>query len=167
MMRIAAFSAVGLIAAVVAGWLWFGRGSGPETGLQSPTMMVGGDDPVAGEALYLATCAACHGVNLEGQADWRYPGEDGLLPAPPHDIEGHTWHHGDEMLFSYIKLGGKEALAREGVDFLSAMPGYSDQLDDQQIRDILAYFKSTWPAQQRQYQADRTEEERLQKEENQ
>jgi mono/diheme cytochrome c family protein len=161
MTRIVAFIGAGILAAGILGWLW----SGYDPATETPTVVA--FDPLAGEVLYQASCAACHGANLEGQANWRYPGDDGRLPAPPHDIEGHTWHHGDEMLFSYIKLGGKEALAREGVDFNSAMPGFSEQLDDQQIRNILAYIKSTWPEQQRQYQAERTADERLEREENQ
>ena len=47
-------------------------------------------DPVAGAQLYAENCASCHGANLEGQADWRSPGPDGRLPAPPHDETGHT-----------------------------------------------------------------------------
>ena len=52
-----------------------------------------------GQALYADSCAACHGANLEGQPDWRVPGADGILPAPPHDETGHTWHHDNQLLF--------------------------------------------------------------------
>ena len=41
---------------------------------------------------YQEYCASCHGVNLEGQANWRSRNQDGTLPAPPHDETGHTWH---------------------------------------------------------------------------
>ncbi len=119
------------------------------------------DDPAAGRTLYQANCAVCHGANLEGQPNWQTPADDGSLPAPPHDKSGHTWHHGDQLLFSYTKLGGKAALAQLGVEFNSGMPAFQDQLSDQQIRDILAYFKSTWPARERQVQAQRTEAARL------
>ena len=50
-------------------------------------------------SLYAENCASCHGAKLEGQPDWRSPGPDGVMPAPPHDRTGHTWHHGDGMLF--------------------------------------------------------------------
>jgi len=125
------------------------------------------DDAVAGQILYQENCASCHGANLEGEPDWRSAKEDGLLPAPPHDETGHTWHHGEGLLFNYTKLGGKEALASQGIDFNSGMPGFADQLSDQQIWDILAYIKSTWPARQQELQATRTESEILQKEANQ
>ncbi len=124
-------------------------------------------DPVAGQALYQQSCAACHGANLQGQPNWQYPDEDGLLLAPPHDQSGHTWHHSDQLLFSYTKFGGKETMARQGVDFNSGMPGFGDQLNDQQIWDILAYIKSTWPDRVKQSQQQRNEAERLQREESQ
>ena len=123
-------------------------------------------DAAAGEALYQDYCASCHGDKLQGQPDWRSPGDDGRLPAPPHDKTGHTWHHGDDLLFSYTKLGGKAALARQGVDFNSGMPGFGGQLSDQQIWDILAYIKTTWPDRQREMQATRSEAERLRKDAN-
>ena len=36
-------------------------------------------DPVIvalGASVYEANCASCHGANLEGQANWRSPGDD-------------------------------------------------------------------------------------------
>ncbi len=113
-------------------------------------------DLAQGEDLYQGYCASCHGANLEGQPDWHSPGPAGVLPAPPHDETGHTWHHSDSVLFDYTKLGGKAALAAQGVDFESGMPGFGDQLTDDQIWNILAYIKSTWPDRQRQIQAERS-----------
>lgn len=85
------------------------------------------------------------------------PGPDGRLPPPPHDETGHTWHHADNVLFDYTKLGGREALARRGVTFDSGMPGFQDRLSDAEIRDILAFIQSTWPARLRHIQAARSE----------
>jgi len=48
---------------------------------------------VAASENYQELCASCHGVNLEGQPNWREYKADGSLPAPPHDEAGHTWHH--------------------------------------------------------------------------
>jgi len=64
-------------------------------------------DIAAGRVLYAENCAVCHGAKLEGQPDWRTPGEDGLLPAPPHDASGHTWHHDTAMLFDFPPNGFK------------------------------------------------------------
>ncbi|SEO09791.1 c-type cytochrome [Palleronia pelagia] len=117
-------------------------------------------DPVAGAQLYAENCASCHGANLEGQADWRSPGPDGRLPAPPHDETGHTWHHGDAMIFAYTKQGGAEAMKAAGIeDFDSGMPAFGDILSDQEIWDIMAYIKSTWPERVRDAQSARTASE--------
>jgi hypothetical protein len=67
------------------------------------------------------------------------------MPAPPHDETGHTWHHSDEVLFTYTKLGGTELMAQRGMEFDSGMPGFASQLTDQDIWNVLAYIKSTWP----------------------
>ncbi|MDV7144143.1 cytochrome c [Tropicimonas sp. TH_r6] len=117
-------------------------------------------DTAVGQSLYQEHCASCHGSNLEGQEDWQSPDGDGLLPAPPHDETGHTWHHGDALLFTYTQLGGAETLARQGIEFESNMPGFSEVLSDQEIWNILAFIKSTWPERIREIQTVRTEAER-------
>jgi len=96
-----------------------------------------------GEKLYRAHCASCHGVTLEGQADWRTRNADGTLKPPPHDESGHTWHHPDRVLFDYTKLGG-QAAAPPG--FKSAMPGFAGVISDGDIWAVLAFIKSRWPA---------------------
>lgn len=111
-----------------------------------------GEAETRGRALYLANCAACHGVNLEGQADWMKRLPSGRLPAPPHDEAGHTWHHPDKQLFTLVKAG----LAAIAPGYESDMPAFDGVLTDQQIIDILDYIKGTWPERARQYQADRT-----------
>ena len=117
-------------------------------------------NPAQGAVLYAEFCASCHGADLQGEPDWRSPKEDGTLPAPPHDETGHTWHHGDGLLFRYTKLGGQAALEATGVsEFTSGMPGFADQLSDQEIRDILAFIKSTWPGRIQEIQRQRTESE--------
>jgi len=103
------------------------------------------DDPAAvarGADVYAAECASCHGAALEGAADWRSPGPDGLLPAPPHDASGHTWHHADSVLFQITKYG---TAAVVGGGYQSAMMGFGDILSDDDILAVLAYIKSTWP----------------------
>ena len=112
-----------------------------------------------GALIYKNHCASCHGANLEGQDNWRSPGVDGRLPAPPHNETGHTWHHGDKLLFDYTKLGGAALMARRDMDFDSGMPGFGEQLTDAEIRDVLAYIKSTWPDRIQKIQAERTQSE--------
>ncbi|MBT8410704.1 MAG: cytochrome c [Octadecabacter sp.] len=95
-----------------------------------------------GAQLYTENCAACHGASLEGQVDWRSPGENGRMPAPPHDETGHTWHHPDIQLFQIVKYG---TAALVGNGYQSDMAAYGDMLSDRQILEVLAYIKSTWP----------------------
>lgn len=116
-----------------------------------------------GAVLYAENCASCHGEKLEGEPNWRSQKEDGTLPAPPHDQTGHTWHHGDALLFNYTKLGGQAALEAGGVTgFSSGMPKFGELLSDQEIWDILAFIKSTWSDRIREMQGVRTESERMQ-----
>lgn len=113
-------------------------------------------DLTNGRALYAENCASCHGVELEGQPDWRRPGADGVLPAPPHDETGHTWHHDNRLLFDYTRLGGQVALEERGIaGFKSGMPGYGDVLSDEDIWDILGFIRSTWPERVQEMQAAR------------
>ena len=111
-------------------------------------------DIVAGQSLYADNCASCHGANLEGQPNWRSLNADGVLPAPPHDGTGHTWHHDNELLFEYTKLGGAAALEFRGIaGFNSGMPAFNDTLTDNEIWDILTYIRSTWSEREREVQA--------------
>ena len=96
-----------------------------------------------GRQVYMDHCASCHGDELQGQADWRSPGPDGKLPAPPHDLTGHTWHHADQLLFELTKYGLKKFA---GEDYKSDMPVYDGVLSDQEIIAVLSFIKSTWPA---------------------
>ncbi len=105
----------------------------------------------AGRTIYEDHCAACHGVQLEGQPDWKTPLPFGRLPAPPHDASGHTWHHADEMLFRIVKEG---TAAVVGGNYESDMPGFGDTLGDAEIRAVLAFIKSTWPERERGFQEE-------------
>jgi mono/diheme cytochrome c family protein len=55
-----------------------------------------------GKAVYAARCASCHGVNLEGQPNWRERLPNGRSPAPPHDDGGHTWQHSVGLILDII-----------------------------------------------------------------
>lgn len=103
-----------------------------------------------GEAIYAASCAECHGANLEGEANWQQPNPDGSFRAPPHDANGHTWHHDDGLLLETIRLGGARLPAEVGGT--SAMPAFAETLSQAEIDAVLAYIKSTWPEDIRQIQ---------------
>ena len=95
-----------------------------------------------GETLYQQFCASCHGVDLEGQPNWRLRDENGFLPAPPHDASGHTWHHPDQLLFDVTKYG---TTAVVGSGYKSTMIGFEEQLSDAEIWAVLSFIKSQWP----------------------
>lgn len=103
-----------------------------------------------GAQVYARHCASCHGVDLQGEPDWRTRRPTGELPAPPHDPSGHTWHHPDEHLFGVTKHG----MARYAPpDYRSAMPAFVGILSDAEIRAVIAFIKSTWPEDIRRRQA--------------
>lgn len=95
-----------------------------------------------GQAVYAGQCARCHGARLEGQPNWRDRLDNGRLPAPPHDADGHTWHHPDAQLFGITKHG-LAPYVEPGYE--SDMPAYDGTLSDDEIAAVLAYIKSTWP----------------------
>ena len=106
-----------------------------------------------GKGLYDQYCASCHGVDLQGQSNWRTPLASGRLPAPPHDVTGHTWHHPDWQLRSMIKDGFVAGVTAP-PGYQSDMPAFGSVLSDAQIDVILAYIKSSWPEQALQAQRE-------------
>ena len=96
-----------------------------------------------GQAVYAKNCASCHGLELEGQVNWRQKDVDGYLPAPPHDETGHTWHHPDSYLFLMTKYGIEEMI---GKSYPNNMPAYKGKLTDKEIIAVLSYIKSSWPS---------------------
>ena len=94
--------------------------------------------PRTGERVFASTCAACHGVNGEGAENWMVRDEDGRLPPPPLNGEGHTWHHSDGVLYRIVSEGGA------GIGSGSNMPSFKDQLTPSEIVAVLEYIKSLW-----------------------
>lgn len=145
--RWTALALILLAALLAAGGYWLLRAPAA-SGLLRP------DDAAVvarGRAVYAQHCAQCHGADLAGQPHWRERGPDGLLPAPPHDRSGHTWHHPGEVLFNITKYGVQRYA---GADYKSAMPRYEGVLADEDIVAVLSYIKSTWPADVRRLQEE-------------
>ena len=94
-----------------------------------------------GQSIYFENCASCRGVNLEGQPSLRSPGQDGQLPAPPHDATGHMSHYDGDTLFRLIKYGTGALIG--DPDYKSDMPIFGGVLTDDNIIAILSYIKST------------------------
>ncbi len=135
---LAVVAGAALLAVVLGGlWLFVWGGGEPAPVDLSDRQLV-----ARGEILYRDHCASCHGADLEGQPNWRERDENGLLPAPPHDATGHTWHHSDALLFDVTKYGSTAVI---GSDYKSNMPGFAASMTDTEIWATLAYIKSTWP----------------------
>jgi len=130
----------GVVLAIFAAWNYAGSTS---SGRMSAEVLA------QGRQVYVDQCASCHGAGLEGQPDWKSPLPSGRLPAPPHDANGHTWHHPDDVLLRIVKEG---TAAIVGGGYESDMAGFGDVLSDAEIRAVLAYIKSTWPERERSYQ---------------
>lgn len=129
--------------AAVAGVAYLTRPSSGDSG----AARLKPDDPqllAIGELVYRTQCTSCHGERLEGQPNWRQRDENDLLPAPPHDESGHTWHHTDEVLFRLTKYGVGHAIG--DPNYKSAMPAYEKTLSDEQIIAVLSWIKAQWPA---------------------
>ena len=97
-----------------------------------------------GQEVFAATCAACHGVGGEGRPNWHIPNDDGTLPPPPLNGDGHTWHHSDGLLYRIVSEGGALQEAPGVTSFKSAMPAFRGQLSHDEIVAVLTYVKSLW-----------------------
>ena len=135
--------AFGLWSVVMAGAAVFAFGSGTSAPAQTLLTPLDPEAVALGQSIYSEHCASCHGANLEGQPNWRSPGQDGQLPAPPHDATGHTWHHDGDTLFRLTKYGTGALIG--DPDYESNMPIYRGVLTDDEIIAALSYIKSTWP----------------------
>ena len=94
-----------------------------------------------GASIYAENCQSCHGDAATGRQ--AIPG------TPTHGPEGHTWHHADGQLVQIV-LGKLRIPGR-------AMPAFEGILSEQDIQDVLAYLKSSWSAEQREFQAEVSE----------
>jgi len=105
-----------------------------------------------GEKVYMRFCSYCHGKQLEGQPNWFKPNATGKMPAPPHNENGHTWHHADVVLFEITKYGMVPPHADPG--YRSDMPAFENTLKDEDIWAVLAFIKSRWPEKNRKFQQE-------------
>ena len=118
--------------------------SGEESLPASPTPAATVVVARSGEALFSGICASCHGLSGEGQPNWHIRKEDGTLPPPPLNGDGHTWHHGDGFLYKVVRDGGKWMESPDIPHFKSGMPAFGEQLSHDEIVEVITYVKSLW-----------------------
>ena len=123
-----------------------------------PFGLSGRSEAELGANVYRTNCAACHGPSGEGQPNWQQRGPNGVLPAPPHDSTGHTWHHADGLLYRIIRDGGAQF---EGPTTPSGMPAFGELLDDGEIRAVIVHLKSRWGDEERAFQSQVSEADPL------
>ena len=108
-----------------------------------------------GAELYNTYCVSCHGGATGGQM---------MDIPPPHNANGHTWHHSDCQLTDII-LNGSGAMGdmmrqMMGVsEDVPRMPAWKGKLTETEVAAILAYIKGWWTEDQRQMQAEITQAE--------
>ena len=108
--------------------------------------------PVAsGRTVYEQRCAACHGANAEGAPGWEQSDAQGEMPAPPHDRAGHTWKHSDAMLYRIVQDGWRDPFNKTQR---LTMPGFKGQLSRADTIAVIAYLKTLWTPEQREFQAE-------------
>lgn len=91
----------------------------------------------SGEKVFKKNCAACHGQNAEATTNWKQTDENGKYPPPPLNGTAHAWHHDLKLLKKTIREGG--------VRLGGVMPAFKQQLSDNEIDQVIAYFQSKWP----------------------
>jgi mono/diheme cytochrome c family protein len=115
-------------------------------GLAAACGALGGEDEAAevarGEELYDRYCISCHGGETGG---------DIADVPPPHNAQGHTWHHPDCQLVDVVLDG---LPPREGYP---QMPAFRNQLDEEDVMAILAHIRTWWDPDQQEFQAEVTE----------
>jgi mono/diheme cytochrome c family protein len=101
---------------------WAYQQASPATQLDTP-----------GAHTYVTRCAACHGLDGKGQAEW----------MPP--LAGATSALAKESASAInITLNGSQRVVVAGVPDAYRMPAFREQLSDQQIAEVLTFMRGTW-----------------------
>ena len=112
------------------------------------------EDLELGQELYREHCEACHGGESGGSID--------DVP-PPHNEQGHTWHHGDCENLRMVMEGNREVrqnmLIQQGVSEEDAvMPSFQGTLSEEEAMAVLNFIKTWWTDEQRAHQERATDD---------
>jgi len=89
-----------------------------------------------GRIIFKNYCGRCHGNNAQGTLKWKQTLPDGSYPPPPLNGSAHTWHHPVSTLKRTIRKGG--------VYLGGTMPAFKDELSDEDMDTVIAFFQSKW-----------------------
>jgi mono/diheme cytochrome c family protein len=89
-------------------------------------------DAEAGKSIYERHCVSCHGADGRGGSMAR------MLPVTPRNLADRSYMQtrSADQLFAIVKQGG----AAQGLS--NAMPGFAQQLTDEQIHATVAYLRT-------------------------
>ena len=113
------------VCAVSAGSILLGSG-------QRETVAHYGGNAVAGQRKYQQTCAACHGVDGQGQ-----PHQGANLNASRFVRESS-----DEALVAFVKAGRAVGDPKSVLGLSMPPLGGNPTLEEEQLRDIVAYLRT-------------------------
>jgi alcohol dehydrogenase (quinone), cytochrome c subunit len=95
--------------------------------------LLSGKPQQPGAAIYLGSCASCHGADGKGQAPFMPPlaGNAAVLDADPSSLVN-------------LVLNGAEPIVVKGVPDAYRMPQFRIQLNDEDIAAVLTFVRGAW-----------------------
>ena len=109
-----------------------GASSGAPASATAPTR-TGGDDAAKGQALFTATCAACHQATGEG------------LPGAFPPLKGNpAVNDADPTQHIHVVLHGLQGTRIGGILYASPMPPFGTILSDADVANIINYERRSW-----------------------
>ena len=105
----------------------------PSAPASAPAPSAAGYDAAKGQALFTATCAACHQATGEG------------LPGAFPPLKGNAAvNDPDPTLHIHVVLHGLQGANVGGVVYASPMPPFGTTLSDADVANIINYERSSW-----------------------
>lgn len=92
-----------------------------------PLLASGSGNPDNGKAIFGQNCAVCHGTSGDGQGI----GAAGMSPPPANFTDPGFWKDKTDTFLAHVISNG-----------IGQMPGWSESLTPDQIRDVIAYIKT-------------------------
>ena len=109
-----------------------GASGGAPASVPAPTR-TGGDDAAKGQALFTATCAACHQATGEG------------LPGAFPPLKGNpAVNDADPTQHIHVVLHGLQGTRIGGILYASPMPPFGTILSDADVANIINYERRSW-----------------------